>query len=220
MLLIWPPWTRKYLHHWLEHEVERETCDIAVANYIQVQEVTCISWYWGLSAGWWGSGRGISSTASLCRPEHGTDEAGCRYRYGGPPLCRLCWVWARSGPPPWCSAPAAARSSPPRSPPRTGAGCSLAQRSFTQTCKRCLTIFTLSIFGESAYNALSSFFVQIVSTGNWDSLSVKPSTNGHLVPKDKYLKPCFQRNFRTSNFRWRQLVSRHSPTDNIAVRIT
>ena len=40
---------------------------------------TCISEYWGLSARWWGSGRGISSTASLCRPGHGTDGAVYRY---------------------------------------------------------------------------------------------------------------------------------------------
>ena len=221
MLLIWPPWTRKYLHHWLEHEVERETCDIAVANYIQVQEVTCISWYWGLSAGWWGSGRGISSTASLCRPGHGTDEAVCRYTDMAAHLYVGC-VESERGRDHLGDVPLQQRREAlrPGHLPEPGQVVAwrkdLLPRHASDVWRYLHYLYLEKVPIMPSPLSLYKLFPPKIGTlypWNLQQMDI-------WFPKILKLKPCFQRNLWTSNFRWRQLVSRHSPTDNIAVRIT
>ena len=205
MLLIWPPWTRKYLHHWLEHEVERETCDIAVANYIQVQEVTCISWYWGLSAGWWGSGRGISSTASLCRPGHGADEAGCRYTDMAAHLYVGC-VESERGRDHLGDVPLQQRREALRPGHLPEPGQVVAWRKDLLPRHASNVWRYLYLYLEKVPIVPSPFCTNCFETFNKWTFGCQ--------------KTCLQRSLWTSNFRWRQLVSRHSPTDNIAVRIT
>ena len=178
---------------------------------------TCISEYWGLSARWWGSGRGISSTASLCRPGHGTDGAVYRYIDMAAHLY-VGGVESERGRHHLRDVPLQQRREALRPGHLPEPGQVVAWRKdllprHASDVWRYLYLYLQKVPIVALSSMYKLFPPEIWTLYPWNLQQMD-------IWFPKILKPCLQRSLWTSNFRWRQLVSGHSPTDNIAVRIT